>query len=94
MNLLSVEGLARHYGDRTLFENLNFGLAKGDKVALIAANGTGKSTLLNILAGKDSQDEGKYSFREGIRIGMLPQEPVFDPDLKINELIKTKITRI
>jgi ABC transport system ATP-binding/permease protein len=76
MNYLSVEKLAKHYGDRTLFEDISFGLSRGEKVALIANNGTGKSTLLRILSGKDVPDAGEYSFRDGVRVSFLEQEPV------------------
>lgn len=77
MNYLSVDNLAKHFGERTLFEGISFGLSRGDKVALVANNGTGKSTLLHILAGKDIADAGEYSFRDGLRVTFLEQEPVF-----------------
>ncbi len=88
MNYLSVENLTKYYGDRVLFENLNFGLSKGDRVALIAANGAGKSTLLKILAGKDMADEGNVALRDGVRLVMLEQEPELDEHLSVNQLIK------
>ncbi|HAW18954.1 MAG TPA: ABC transporter, partial [Flavobacteriales bacterium] len=80
MNYLSVENLVKTYGERTLFKDISFGLAKGDKVALIANNGTGKSTLLRILAGQDVADGGEFSFRDGIRVSFLEQEPVLTDD--------------
>jgi ATP-binding cassette subfamily F protein uup len=76
MNYLSVENLSKNYGERNLFKDISFGLAKGDKVALIANNGTGKSTLLKILAGSDVSDSGRFSFRDGVRVSVLEQEPV------------------
>ncbi|MCD6597769.1 MAG: ABC-F family ATP-binding cassette domain-containing protein [Bacteroidales bacterium] len=88
MNYLSVENLTKYYGDRVLFENLNFGLAKGDRVALIAANGAGKSTLLKILAGKDIADDGNVAVKDGVRLVMLEQEPELDENLSVNQLIK------
>ncbi|HTL82609.1 MAG TPA: ATP-binding cassette domain-containing protein, partial [Bacteroidia bacterium] len=80
MNLLSVENISRVYGERTLFRNVSFGLAEGDRVALIAKNGAGKSTLMNMLAGKDEPDTGKIVYRKDLRIGMLPQDPQFDSE--------------
>ncbi len=87
MNYLSAENISKSYGEKVLFENINFGLEKGDKVALVANNGTGKSTLLRILAGEDQGDTGMVSVRDGIRISMLPQEPSFDGDLTVNEVV-------
>lgn len=89
MNYLSVENLEKNLGERILFSDLNFGLNKGDKMALVANNGTGKSSLLKILAGMDQPSEGKVVFRNGIRFGYLEQEPEFDHNITISELIKT-----
>ncbi len=88
MNYLSVENLSKHYGQKVLFDNISFGLDKGDKIALIANNGTGKSSLLKILAAKDVSDSGSVIVRDGIRIGLLQQEPILDDTLSINELIR------
>lgn len=87
MTYLSVENLSKNYGLKTLFQDITFGISKGDKTALIAQNGTGKSTLLNILAGKDKQDSGEVMIRNGIRISLLDQEPELDDALTINEYI-------
>ncbi|HET6527416.1 MAG TPA: ATP-binding cassette domain-containing protein, partial [Balneolaceae bacterium] len=87
MTYLSTDGLSKNYGIKTLFEGLSFGISKGDKTALIAENGTGKSTLLQILAGKETQDEGKVMIQNGIRIGFLEQEPVLDESLSIRAFI-------
>ena len=89
MTLLSIESLSKTFGLKTLFEGLTFGLAKGDKTALIARNGTGKSTLLRILAGLDIADSGRISIRNGLRIGYLEQEPQLDPRKTIAEVIAT-----
>lgn len=75
MNLLSVENLTKSYGIRTLFEDVTFGLDKGQKAALVARNGTGKTTLLNLLMGKDSPDSGEVIYRKDIKVGFLPQLP-------------------
>lgn len=85
MNILSVENISRSYGLRVLFRDLSFGIADGEKVALVARNGAGKSTLLNILSGKDSPDTGRVSLRNGVSMGMLQQDPVFDPEKTVIE---------
>ena len=87
MNYLSVENIAKSYGERTLFENLSFGINKDQKVAFVAKNGTGKTSILNILAGKDTPDAGQVIQRKGIHIAYLSQEESFDPSLSIEETI-------
>ncbi len=82
---LQVENLTRRIGDRTLFEDICFGIAEGQRVGLIAQNGTGKSTLLNILGGRDSADEGNIVWRNGLRVGYLEQEPHYPMDLTVIE---------
>jgi len=94
MNYLSVEHLEKNLGERVLFADLNFGLSKGDKMALVANNGTGKSSLLRIMAGEDQPSEGKVVFRNGIRFGYLPQEANFEPEIRISELIRTSNTEL
>lgn len=80
---LQVEDLTKSYGDRLLFESVTFGVNEGDKIGIVAKNGTGKSTLLRILAGQESPDSGTVTFRSGIRVGFLDQAPVFDPSLSL-----------
>ena len=87
MNYLSVENLKRSYGDRILFEGLTFGLSKGDRMALIANNGTGKTSLLQIIAGEDVSEGGSVTLRKGIRVGYLNQDPNFDNELTVKQLI-------
>ncbi|MBF90395.1 MAG: ABC transporter [Flavobacteriales bacterium] len=94
MNYLSVENLAKNYGERILFEGLTFGLSQGDKMALIANNGTGKSSLLKIIAGTDIADDGSVTIRSGIKIGYLAQEPDFIQSLSIEQLINTAHTDV
>ncbi len=89
MNYVSVENLEKNLGERILFSDLNFGLSKGDKMALVANNGTGKSSLLKIMTGKDQPSAGKVVFRNGIRFGFLEQEPDFNESVTISELIRT-----
>ncbi|HLR25529.1 MAG TPA: ABC-F family ATP-binding cassette domain-containing protein [Fodinibius sp.] len=87
MTYLSTENLSKNHGIKTLFEGLSFGISKGDKTALIAENGTGKSTLLQILAGNEEPDHGEVMIQNGINIGFLEQEPVLDEELTIREYI-------
>ena len=85
VSYLQVQNLTRSVGDKTLFSNLSFGVCEGQKVGLIAQNGTGKSTLLNILGGKDQADEGQVVFRNDLRIGYLEQTPDYPLDLTVIE---------
>mgnify|MGYP001425202024 FL=1 len=94
MNLLSVDKLEKNFGERILFENINFGIDKGDKIALIANNGTGKSSLLKILARKDIADTGKVVYRNNCKVSYLPQESIFDDNITINDLINSKHNKI
>ncbi len=87
MTYLSTENLGKKYGLKLLFEELTFGISKGDKTALIAQNGVGKSTLLKILAGKETPDSGKVMIRNGIKVSMLEQEPELDDTMTINQFI-------
>lgn len=87
MTYLSTENLSKKYGLKLLFEGLTFGVSKGDKTALIAQNGTGKSTLLKILAGVEAPDTGEVMIRNGIRVSLLEQEPLLDDAMTINEFI-------
>ncbi len=82
---LQVDGLTRRIGERVLFENISFGIAERQHVGLIAKNGTGKSTLLNILAKGDSYDEGRVVLKNGLRIGFLEQTPHMPMHLNVLE---------
>ncbi|MBR6320457.1 MAG: ABC-F family ATP-binding cassette domain-containing protein [Prevotella sp.] len=77
---LDVQNLTKSFGALLLFSDINFSIAEGQKVGLIAKNGTGKSTLLSLLAGKDGYDSGSIIFRRDLRVGMLEQSPRFDPE--------------
>ncbi|UBZ07463.1 ABC-F family ATP-binding cassette domain-containing protein [Salegentibacter mishustinae] len=87
MNYLSVENIAKAYGERVLFEDISFGINEGQKVGFIAKNGTGKTSLLDILAGFDAPDAGKVVYRKDITTAFLPQEPNLDPNLTVEETI-------
>ena len=77
---LDVQHLSKSFGALTLFRDISFSIGEGQKVGLIAKNGTGKSTLLSILSGKEGYDTGSIVFRRDLKVGMLEQSPVFDPD--------------
>ena len=76
---LDVQNLTKSFGSLVLFEDISFSIAEGQKVGLIAKNGTGKSTLLSVLSGKEGYDSGSIIFRRDLKVGMLEQSPVFDP---------------
>ena len=94
MNLFSVEKLSKDYGARVLFSNLSFGLSRGDKMALVANNGTGKSSLLKIIAGKDVSSSGEVVFRKGVQVGYLSQDSHFDESLSIQQLVDSAQSRV
>ena len=87
MNYLSVENISKAYGERVLFENVSFGINKDQKIALIAKNGAGKSSLLKILIGQDTPDTGQVVSRKGLKIAFLSQEPALPEDLSIEDYI-------
>ena len=94
MNYLSVDNISKAFSDKLLFETISFGIEKGEKTALIAANGTGKSTMMRILVGKEEADGGKVTFNENVRVGYLEQLPQFDPNLTIEDVIATGHTDV
>ena len=77
---LDIQNLSKSFGTQTLFHNISFSISEGQRVGLIAKNGTGKSTLLSILTGKESQDEGNIIFKRDLTMGFLEQSPHFNPD--------------
>lgn len=83
MNILSVENVTKSFADRVLFEKVSFGVNWGDKVALVARNGTGKSSLLKIISGDDVADEGKISRNKDVRFGFLEQDLKFNENLTV-----------
>lgn len=90
---LQADNLSKSYGPRVLFKNLSFNINEGDKIALIAPNGTGKTSLLNILAGKDSSDgDGKVSFMKYIKVSFLEQESMFPPQKTVIEIVKDSVS--
>ena len=87
MNYLRAENLSKHYGDRTLFENITLSVEYGQKIALIAKNGTGKTSLLNIIAGKDIPDTGNIVISKDISVAFLEQEPIMIPSFTVWETL-------
>ena len=87
MNYLTVENISKSYGELELFSNLSFSIHKDDKIAFVAKNGSGKTSILNILSGADTPDSGQIVMRNGLRISFLSQSPQFDQNLSINDTI-------
>ena len=87
-NYVSVENLSKSYGELVLFEGLTFGISKGDKVAFVAKNGSGKSTILQILAGNIEPDAGTVVCRKGIKIAYLEQQQRFNESLTVEEVVQ------
>ena len=87
MNYLTVENITKSYGELVLFENLSFSIHKDQKIAFVAKNGTGKTSILNILSGDDQPDAGNVIYRKGIKVSFLSQDPKFDSDLTVEEAI-------
>jgi ATP-binding cassette subfamily F protein uup len=87
MNLLSVENISKSFGEVELFKNISFGVNKDQKIAFIAKNGTGKTSILKMLSGVDTPDSGQVNYRKDIRVSFLEQEPKMNNDLTIEETI-------
>ncbi|SMC28290.1 ATP-binding cassette, subfamily F, uup [Clostridium acidisoli DSM 12555] len=87
MNLLSIENISKSYSDKILFKDINLGISEGDKIGLIGVNGTGKSTLLKIIAGFETSDTGKIIKGNSIRIEYLPQNPNFESAASVLEQV-------
>ncbi len=85
ISYLQIENLSKSYGDRLLFHSVTFGVNQGDKIGLIAKNRTGKTTLLNIIAGKESPDDGTVVFRKDLRVGIVDQMPALDENATVIE---------
>lgn len=97
MNYLSAESLSKSFREQWLFKDLKFGISRGEKVALVGANGVGKSTLLKILTGQLASDSGRVSVREGIRLGYLTQQPTVDDKLTVKDILfdeKNEVARV
>jgi ATP-binding cassette subfamily F protein uup len=87
LSLLQAENISKRYGDLLLFENISIGISQGDKTALIAKNGTGKSTILRIMAGEEPPDDGKITKKNDLRIGYLPQNIILDENKSVLDAV-------
>ena len=87
VSYLQIEGLSKSYGDRLLFSDVTFGIYQGDKIGIIAANGSGKTTFLNIIAGVEDYDSGKITPKNNLHIGYLSQNPEINPNLSAIDYI-------
>ena len=87
MNYLNVENISKSYGEVTLFKGITFSIHKGQKIAFIAKNGTGKTSILKIISGEDSSDSGDITYRKNIAVSFLSQDPKFDDNLTIEESV-------
>ena len=87
MNYLNVENISKSYGELELFQDISFSVHKDQKIAFVAKNGTGKTSILNILARLDTPDSGQVIFRKDIVVSFLTQEPKLDQNLSIEETI-------
>ena len=94
MNYLSVENISKSFGERSLFNNLSFGINEGQKIGFVAKNGTGKTSILNILSGDEPSDSGQVISRKNLKISFLPQEPILDSNATIEEIIQTSDNHI
>ena len=80
MNILNIEQIHKIFGDKIIFDHVSQGVEEGDKIGIVGINGTGKTTLLRILAGEEDPDEGQIVYKSGLKLAWLPQNPVFDPE--------------
>ncbi len=87
MNYVSVENVAKAFGELVLFKNISFGINEGQKIGFVAKNGTGKTSLLNIIAGDEEPDDGQVVYRKNLKVAFLPQEPNLDPNLTVEQTI-------
>lgn len=87
---LQIENLTKSFGDLVLFENLSLGISEGDRIGLIARNGTGKTTLLNVIMGIEGKDEGSIVWRNDLRVDYLSQDPQFPQDITVGEVCRCK----
>ena len=89
MNYLSVENISKSYGERVLFKNISFGIHANQKIGFVAKNGTGKTSILNIISGLDAPDTGTVITRKNLKVLYLSQDPVLDPNRTVEEIINT-----
>ena len=83
MNIINIEHICKIYGEKTIFEDASFGIQKGEKIGVVGINGTGKSTLLKMIAGEEVPDEGQIVRQNGLKIAYVPQNPIFPKESTI-----------
>ena len=88
MNIINIEHISKTFGDKVIFEDASFGIHEGDKVGIIGINGTGKSTLLKMIAGQEMPDSGQIVRQNGLTVACLPQNPVFAPGATVMSYIQ------
>lgn len=88
MNIINVEQISKMYGEKTIFDRASFGVQQGDKIGIVGINGTGKSTLLKMVAGEEEPDEGQVVCQNGLRIAWLPQNPQFCEEETLSDYIR------
>ena len=77
MNIINIEHISKIFGEKVIFEDASFGIQQGDKIGIVGINGTGKSTLLRMIAGEEEPDQGQIIRQNGLKIAYLPQNPHF-----------------
>ena len=87
MNILNIEHISKVYGEKVIFDDISCGIQEGEKIGIIGINGTGKSTLLRILAGLEEGDEGQVIMQNGVRMAYLPQNPQFPADSTVLDYV-------
>lgn len=90
VSFLQIEGLTKSFGDLVLFDNISLGISEGDRIGLIARNGTGKSTLLSVIAGEEGRDEGSIVWKRDLKTDYLPQDPKFPDGVTVGEVCREK----
>ena len=83
MNLINIEHISKIYGEKVIFDDASFGVQQGDKIGIVGINGTGKSTLLKVVAGEEVPDEGQVVRQNGLKIAFVPQNPTFPEGMDI-----------
>ena len=83
MNIINIEHIGKVFGEKIIYEDASFGVQQGDKIGIVGINGTGKSTLLRMIAGEETPDEGQIIKQNGLKIAYVPQNPVFSDDADI-----------
>lgn len=86
MNIINVEHLYKIYGEKIIFDDASFGIQKGDKIGIVGINGTGKSTLLKMIAGEETPDKGQIIKQNGLKLAYVPQNPVFQKTVRFGHM--------